>query len=168
MNKDTAHVQIVQERDLDKSKVEALIDRSFGPGRYAKSAERLREGNQPVAELCLVALEGDVLRAAVRFWPIVIGGERGLLLGPLAVDPEHRGRGYGRACMDQALERASELGYGLVILVGDLPYYQRSGFVRANGKQVHFPGPVDPNRLLIKELVAGTAANARGEVRRAI
>ena len=37
------------ERPEDFDAVEALIDAAFGPGRYAKSAERLREGNHQLA-----------------------------------------------------------------------------------------------------------------------
>src|SRR6185312_15008789 len=46
---------IAPEAPADAREAEALVDRAFGPGRYAKSAERLREGNHVLRELSVVA-----------------------------------------------------------------------------------------------------------------
>ena len=49
--------QIRPERPQDAPLVEALNEASFGPGRFAKSAYRLREGVDAVAGLGFVAIE---------------------------------------------------------------------------------------------------------------
>jgi predicted N-acetyltransferase YhbS len=147
--------------------VEALNMAAFGPGRFAKSAYRLREGVSQVAELAFVAVEKGTLRGSVRFWPIMIGGHAVLMLGPLAVQSDQRGRGIGVALMEHALEEARVCGHEAVILVGDEPYYARVGFSKLPPGRIRFPGPVDPSRILGLSLKPGAALNLSGEVRRA-
>jgi predicted N-acetyltransferase YhbS len=103
--------QIRPERESDSAGVDALVDLGFGPGRFAKTAYRLREGVAPEAELSFVAedLTNRALLGSVRFWPVRIGNQRSLLLGPLAVKPELRGQGIGIALMQAALLRARRI-----------------------------------------------------------
>ncbi len=151
----------------DSAGIEALNAAVFGPGRFAKSAYRLREGVAPLAALSFVAVEGGALRGSVRFWPIAIGGHPALLLGPLAVQPDQRGRGIGIALMMAGIEAAKAKGHEVMILVGDEPYYARVGFARLPPGRVKFPGPVDPARVLALSLQAGATLSLSGEVRRA-
>jgi predicted N-acetyltransferase YhbS len=155
------------ERPEDAPLVEALNETAFGPGRFAKSAYRLREGVSQVADLAYVAIEGAALEGSVRFWPIAIGGHKALMLGPLAVREAQRGRGIGVALMERALEEARARGHEVVILVGDEPYYARVGFSKLPPGRIRFPGPVDASRILGLSLKAGAALNLSGEVRRA-
>lgn len=146
----------------DARAVAALDDDGFGPGRYAKTAYRLREGVAPEMALCLVAERGDKLVGSVRFWPIRIGGNNALLLGPLAVLSSQRNHGIGVALMQQGIEKARATDYAAIVLVGDESYYARAGFARLRG--VDFPGPVDRARILglaLKGEVAGDVCRAR-------
>lgn len=147
--------------------VEALNEAAFGPGRFAKSAYRLREGVSQVEELAFVAIEKKKLRGSVRFWPVIIGGHKALMLGPLAVQSDQRGRGIGVALMERALGEALKLGHEVVILVGDEPYYARVGFAKLPPGRIRFPGPVDQSRILGLSLKSGELLNLSGEVRRA-
>jgi predicted N-acetyltransferase YhbS len=155
---------ILPEQPNDAPAVVALIDRVFGPGRYAKAAERLREGNRALLDICFVAhVEGEVV-GCVRMWPIRIGEAPAVLLGPLAVDDARRSLGLGAALVRRACEAAEEAGHALVLLVGDEPYYGPLGFSRAPGAVV-LPGPVDPARVLVNPLAPGAAAELVGPVR---
>lgn len=160
--------EIEAERPEHRAAIDALLDLVFGPGRYAKAAQRLREGNTPVPELCYVAFSGEGaarrMVGSLSFWPVVIGGVSGLMLGPLAVDPELRGKGCGIKLMEKGLADAKALGYRLVILVGDAPYYMRVGFGPVSPGRLTMPGPVDPGRLLFRELDIGTFAQAKGPI----
>jgi predicted N-acetyltransferase YhbS len=147
--------------------VERLNETTFGPGRFAKSAYRLREGVSQVGELAFVAIQAGELRGSVRFWPIMIGTQRALMLGPLAVQSDQRGRGIGVALMERALEEAREQGHQAVILIGDESYYARVGFAQVPPGCIRFPGPVDPARLLALSLQPDIALTLSGEVRRA-
>ncbi|MHA3916094.1 GNAT family N-acetyltransferase [Halovulum sp. GXIMD14793] len=157
------------ETAADFHEVEYLYDLCFAPGRSALSSYRLREGVDPVAELCLVARDDcDVLAGAIRYWPIDIGPERhkALLLGPIAVHPTHQGEGLGGQLIGESLERAAALGWQRVILVGDEPYYKRMGFRRDLARNIDFPPPTNPERLLARELVPGSMAKVSGLVLR--
>jgi predicted N-acetyltransferase YhbS len=158
--------EIRPEEPRDAVHIDALVAKSFGPGRYAKSAWRLREGVSPQEGLSFVAVEGNVLRGSVRFWPIAVGGDKALLLGPLAVETEQRGRGIGIALMNRGVEEARTLGHRAIILVGDAPYYARAGFAPLPSGKIKFPGPVDSARILGLALVEGTLDSLSGDVRR--
>jgi predicted N-acetyltransferase YhbS len=143
---------------------EALLDRVFGPARFAKTSERLREGRLPV--LALSARHGGRLVGSLRLWAVEAGdGCRALLLGPLGVIPELQGRGIGARLMRSALNRAAAAGHGAVLLVGDAPYYGRFGFSAALTERLELPGPVERHRFLGHELRAGALAGAHGLLR---
>ena len=131
--------EIRAERPEDSHAVEALVEAGFGPGRYAKSAWRLREGVHAEPGLSFVAIEGGSLRGSVRFWPVFVGAAPALLLGPLAVDGEQRGRGIGIALMNEGIEEARRLGHRALLLVGDLPYYARVSFYALAARQREIP-----------------------------
>jgi predicted N-acetyltransferase YhbS len=143
-----------------------LSAQAFGPGRFARSAYRVREGIPPVEALCLCGLLDGKIVGGIRFTAIRIGGEEGaLLLGPVVVDPEVKGNGFGRALVEESLARACAEGFSLVLLVGDMRYYGRFGFQPVPPGQIRLPGPVDPARLLAVELITGALARAHGEVK---
>ena len=141
-----------------------FVRSGFGAGRFAKTAERLREGNEAMDELSFVALDGNQMVASVRFWPITIGVDQGLLLGPLAVDPARRGAGIGLRLMEIALQECRQSGHRHVILVGDEPYYAKVGFAKSEPNSIIFPGPVDPARLLWLDLSGTTKQSIAGAV----
>lgn len=149
----------------DHPAIEHLLDLAFGTGRQSKTSYRLREGNSPVAGLSLVTRDAGVgLSGTISFWPLEIGsaGTPALLLGPLAVHPDRQGLGIGLGLMREGLARARAMGHGLVLLVGDEPYYARAGFARLPEGQIQLPGPVDPKRFLFLELVPGALVAASG------
>jgi len=153
---------IRNEEPKDAGEIAALVERAFGPGRYAKAAERLREGNTPRADLSLVAEADGRLIGSVRLWPVKVGGAAAVLLGPIAVDSNQRGNGLGQALVERACEAARQAGCAAVLLVGDLPWFERTGFTVARG--VTLPGPVDARRVLVKELRPGAAETLQGLV----
>jgi len=154
------------ENEGDADFLSELSARAFGPGRFARSAYRVREGVPPVKSLCLCGEVNGKLVGGIRFTAIRIGDrDGGLLLGPLVVDPAEKGKGYGRALVEEGVARARAEEFGLVILVGDLPYYERFGFKRMPPGRITLPGPVDPARLLALELVPGALDGVTGEVK---
>jgi predicted N-acetyltransferase YhbS len=149
----------------DSAEIAALHARAFGPGRFARTAYRLREGMAEFSPFCRVCRIGGRLAAAVRFSPILIGGRSGaLLLGPLAVDPAFANQGYGRGLVGEALDEARGAGILLAVLVGDEPYYAKLGFKRVPRGQITLPGPVNPDRLLAAELAPDALAGYVGIV----
>ncbi len=137
----------------------ALTDRAFGPGRYVKTAERLREGAKPLADMSFMASQDGRVVGSVRLWPIVVADEaagtftRIAFLGPIVVDDAFRNVGLGKRLIRLSLEAAAQAGLRAVLLVGDATYFASSGFERAEG--ITLPGPVDTKRVLIHYTQAG-------------
>ena len=100
-------VTIRTEMPFDIDAREDLLDRVWGPSRFQKTAERLREGREPSAGLSFVAEhDGDIV-GTVRLWDICAGpGRPAVLLGPLAVDESQRSQGIGGALMRRAMAAA--------------------------------------------------------------
>jgi predicted N-acetyltransferase YhbS len=145
---------------------ETLLDKAFGKTRVRKTSERLREGRLPADGLAFTALDAKGRRVGtVRLWSIIAGSSGlSLLLGPLAVDCKHQGKGVGRALMEHAINTARVLGHDSILLVGDAPYYSRYGFDVGHTRSLHLPGPVDRARFLGLELTPGALDGAEGLV----
>jgi len=156
---------ILPETADDALAIERLHERTFGPGRFARSAFRIREGRGHLLALSFTARIGTLLVGSVRLTPICIGETKALLLGPLTVEPPFRERGVGSALIKRALHDAKAQGHRLVVLVGDEPFYGKSGFKRIPKGRVKFPGPVDPARLLVAELAASAFDGVSGMIR---
>jgi predicted N-acetyltransferase YhbS len=152
------------EQPIDSEAIERLHERAFGPGRFARTASRLREGASHLLDLSFTALVGTLLVGSVRMTPVMAGGVPALMLGPLTVEPAFESRGIGAALMRRALDAAKAKGHTLVLLVGDEPYYSRFGFKRIPPQQLQLPGLVTPARFLALELVDGAMASVQGLV----
>ena len=151
----------------DEEAIQRLNERVFGPGRFARTAYRVRESTPSDPSLSFVARVGPLLVGANAMTPILIGEHPALLLGPLIVEPVFRSRGIGEALVNASLEAARAAGTKLVILVGDEPYYAKMGFSRAPPAKIVMPGPVDPARVLYCELSPGALNGVEGKVRAA-
>src|ERR1700728_4241315 len=156
---------ILPEIASDALPIERLHQRTFGPGRFALSAYRIREHVDHLLDLSFTARIGTLLVGSVRQLPICVGDTPALLLGPLTVEPPFRSRGIGRALLDRALKDAKARGHRLVVLVGDEAYYGRVGFKAIPEGRASMPGPVDYRRLLVAELVEGASAHVSGAIR---
>jgi predicted N-acetyltransferase YhbS len=149
----------------DIAEISKLHARIFGPGRFVRSAYRVREGKGHLSRFCLVACLGKEIIASIRTTEIAIGGAKGsVLLGPVAVDADHRSLGLGSKLIIAALEATRAAGAKLVVLVGDHPYYGRFGFRPVPPGQIVFPGPVNPFRILARELETDALSGYRGLV----
>lgn len=165
----TTHPVLRSLAPADMAAVTQLHDRVFGPGRFARTAYRVREGRPqtglPLSAYCRCVAQGPRIIGALSLTTIKVGGVAGaLLLGPIVVDPEFAGQGHGRGMIADAMEAARRDGQRLVVLVGDAPYYGPLGFQVIPPGQVTLPGPVNPARLLAAELVPGALAEYRGVV----
>ncbi|GEO85419.1 MULTISPECIES: GNAT family N-acetyltransferase [Alphaproteobacteria] len=150
---------------------EALLDRTMGGDRRKKSSEKIRRGRVPAEGLALVARdsEGHVI-GTVRLWNVEAGVSRegrsidALLLGPLAVDVAHEGKGIGSALMRAAILEAKKRDHGAILLVGDAAYYERFGFFADKAQHLIMPGPFARARFLGLELKAGWLDNVAGMI----
>lgn len=160
---------ITTEQSHHGAAIEQLLDVTFGFDRFQKSSYRLRDGVDPIAELCLVGVEHDDLgrekvMGTIRYWEVLAGDRKALLLGPIAVSPDLQGGGLGSKLIRLSLNKAAAMGHHAVLLVGDAPYYERFGFARRLTLGLNMPAPTDPNRFLGLELRDGALKGAVGDV----
>lgn len=149
----TPPVMIAPETPADAARVEAVVTAAFGPGRFAKTAERLREAAEFAAGF--TAMDAGRLVGSVRLWRVRIGDTPALFLGPIAVDEAFRKAGLGADLVTACLDWARSQAVAGVLLIGDLPYFGRFGFETA--ADVRLPGPADPRRVLWVSLSGATA-----------
>ena len=143
----TDAITLAPEGPDDWWEVEALYDLCFAPGRSALSSYRLRDGVDPIGPLCLTARDGaGILAGAIRHWPVLVGGARTALLGPIAVHPTRQGEGLAGMLIHRCIGAARKQGWDRIMLVGDAPYYGRYGFQPLTG--VIMPPPTNPDRVL--------------------
>lgn len=152
-------IEISLQKRSDKAVIEGLMDKAFGTVRHSRSIWLLR-ALPPVTNLCLVLRDAGAVVASLRFWEVQLGHKIVLLLGPLAVQPELRGKGYGRQIVTDGLARAREINkWPLVLVSGEPDYYPKFGFLPAAPYQLIWPGFIEPERLQILELHEGTLSS---------
>jgi predicted N-acetyltransferase YhbS len=158
--------QIIEERPSDQEAVVTMARLALGNRLTDSPAARMRAGTQPVPGLSLVAMENDNLVGTIRFWPVLIGaGVKALQLGPVAIEPDHRGRGFSRMLIRYGLDRAQAQGHRIVVLIGDPAIYARYGFVLAAPHGITLPDFEDRDRLQVLGLAPGALDGLRGCVR---
>lgn len=140
------------EQPQDGPLVDALVARAFGPGRFTKVSERVREFATFAPELSVCAWSQGRLMGCARMWRVRVGGRPVMFLGPFAVEQGERNAGFGARLIARACEAAHAAGESHVLLVGDEAYFGRVGFARAGGREVILPGPVDQDRVLVRAL----------------
>ena len=134
--------------------IEALYDLTFGPGHFAKTAERLREGTFSLPWLSRVACHGERVVGVCRIWPIEVGEARNpaVFVGPVAVAPEARGEELGLQLTEASLAAAQDLGWTHAVIIGAPSYFGRIGFEQVPPGTLVFPGPQDQARIMVKAL----------------
>jgi predicted N-acetyltransferase YhbS len=163
---------------VDSRAVEELLDRAFGPDRRTRTAYRIRSGTAAIPELSFAALAEDgALLGTIQCWPVALACDGGasvpmVMVGPVAVAPEHQQGGIGRALMERMLEAVASCtteGCDTLMLIGDPEYYGRFfGFSAEHTAGWRLPGPFEPHRLLARgDKVPGCAGALGPRLRQA-
>ncbi|QGZ93880.1 putative acetyltransferase [Terricaulis silvestris] len=143
--------------------IERVLDRAFGPGRHAKTSERVRErGAVWEPALSRVALNdaGEVI-GVCRIYRVEAGAPL-FFLGPLAVDPTAQQAGLGLALVRECITACRAAGGLGIILIGAERFFRPAGFTIVPKDRVALPGPVDGARVLWLELRPGGLDKAQG------
>ncbi len=156
--------EIRLETPADNEIIQNLHALAFGPGRFVRTASLMREGVPPVACLCHTGWLNGSLIASIKLTRVVVGSSAGLLLGPIVVHPDFASRGFGQNLIRNAIAEARDAGFRWIILVGDAPYYEKAGFTKSPRGKITFPGPVDPDRVMVMELEAGSLNGVTGQL----
>jgi predicted N-acetyltransferase YhbS len=146
-----SHIRQISNEDNDK--IIKLLHKSFGPGRFARSVYRLREKNDRDTEFSYIYELNNQILSSISYYKTFLNNDtNGLLLGPLAVDPEHRGKGYGVELVKYTIALIKKTtAYDFILVIGDYHYYEKFGFKKINNT-FSFYGPVNSEKVLILHL----------------
>jgi len=161
----SADFTYMPEEEGHQSDIELLNKQAFGPARFTRASFFVREGGGHDLSVSFIGCREGCIVGSVRQSRIAIGIHHALLLGPLVVGASYKNVGLGAGLMNRALEAAREKKHRLVLLVGDMSYYRRFGFIVADSHHIIMPAPVNPKRLLVCELVPNALRYVNGSVR---
>lgn len=143
-------IRDVQDRDRDA--ILALVRAAFTDAVRDGSEEvqvvlETWQRNAVADGLDLVALDGELIIGHVLGGVGDLGGHPNVAVAPLAVEPGHQGSGVGTALMQELLKRAEQVGWPVVLVLGDPLYYGRFGFEPSAPLGFTYPpvGPGDPH-----------------------
>jgi putative acetyltransferase len=128
-------VEIRREQPQDVAAIHNVHDLAFGRPVEGAVVDRLR-GVCPECVSLVAVLEGGIA-GHVLFSPVVLESDDGrtvigMGLAPLAVLPEHQGRGIGTELAASGLGLLREMACPFVVVLGHPGYYPRFGFERAS------------------------------------
>lgn len=142
----------------------------FSEGNEDQLVVNFHKSESFISELSLVAeLNGQVV-GHILFTPLFIeNGPRhfeSLVLAPVSVLPEWQNQGVGSLLIEAGHQKAKELGFNSIILVGHEHYYPRFGYKTASrwGIKVPFDLPSD-DVFMALELTSDALAGCSGMVR---
>jgi predicted N-acetyltransferase YhbS len=158
--------ELVPLSGCDPQQIELLLDAAFGADRHARTAYKLRQGSQPISALSFAIVDNGLLLATVQCWPVQIVGHGLVLVGPVAVHPDHQNKGLGHRLMHASLDAAEKIGNPAMVMIGDPEYYGRFGFCAEATTGWSLPGPWEPRRLLARN-VGGHVLPREGMLERA-
>jgi len=160
------NIIIKKEEKNEGPLIEGLLSSAFGPGRFTKTTYRLRENVLHYTNLSFVCYLDNLLIGSVRYWPILSDDNKELLLlGPVAIDPSHRGNGIGYKLIKESINHCKNSGHLLLLLVGDVTYYKKLNFSIVPSGQLKFPGPVDSQRILYNDFGTGQFMGISGNLK---
>ncbi|WP_406017262.1 GNAT family N-acetyltransferase [Succinivibrio sp.] len=162
------YCQIRSETKEDHRKVENLVRESFWNVYRPGCSEHyvihvLRNDPAFVKELDFVMEQNVILIGQNMFMRTVINADDGrdipvLTMGPICIAPDFRHKGYGLKLLNYSLKKASEQGYGAVLIEGDIGFYRKCGFNYASKFSIRYhdlPEDADSSFFLCKELIPG-------------
>ncbi len=85
--------------------------------------------------------------------------------GPISIHPDYKRKGYGLKLLRYALERAREMGIGIICMEGNIDFYRHAGFVVASTLGIHYhaePKEAEVPFFLAQELIPGYLNGMKG------
>ena len=121
---------IRRERPEDASAVGQVNEQAFGQRAEADLVDALRQSDEIL--ISLVAIEDEQIVGHILFSPVTVqsdGASWGAMgLGPMAVLPEHQGKGIGSQLVEAGLEECRKARHKVVVVLGHPGFYRRFGF----------------------------------------
>lgn len=97
-------------------------------------------------------------RAKIILDSPLTGELEGATFGPISIHPDYKRKGYGLKLLQYALEKAREMGIGVICMEGNIEFYKHAGFVVASTLGIHYhaePKDAEVPYFLAQELIPG-------------
>ncbi|TKI86235.1 GNAT family N-acetyltransferase [Bacillus mycoides] len=165
-------VTIRQEQQNDYNKTEEVVKQAFLNEEFSDKTEhelvkRIRKCDAFIPELSLVAVDegivGHILLSKITIEQDGTSVES-LALAPVSVARGHQKKGIGRKLIVAALEKAKELGYESVVVLGHPEYYPKFGFKKASDWNIKAPFEVPDEVFMVIELSENALEGVEGIV----
>lgn len=160
------NIIIRQELKEDLARIKEINDLAFEQEDESKLVDKLRQKDQFIPELSLVAEIDDTVAGHILFYPVKISSPNQkhitLSLGPMSVLPQHQKKGIGGKLINEGLKSAKDFGYRSVIVVGHSEYYPKFGFTKASKWNIKVPFEVPDNAFMALEIVEGELRDKPG------
>ncbi|QWH38418.1 N-acetyltransferase [Bacillus mycoides] len=165
-------IKIRQEQQNDYSKTEEVVKEAFLNEEFSDKKEhelvkRIRECDAFVPALSIVAVDEEIV-GHIMLSKITIEQDgtsvESLALAPVSVAPGHQKKGIGGKLIVAALEKAKELGYGSVVVLGHPEYYPKFGFKKASDWNIKAPFEVPDEVFMVMELRENDLQGVEGVV----
>lgn len=165
-------VMIRQEQKNDYSKTEEVVKQAFSNEEFSDKKEhelvkRIRECDAFIPELSIVAVDEEIV-GHIMLSKITIEQDgtsvESLALAPVSVARGHQKKGIGGKLIASALEKAEELGYESVVVLGHPEYYPKFGFKKASEWNIKAPFEVPDEVFMAMELRENALQGVEGIV----
>ncbi|MED0965791.1 GNAT family N-acetyltransferase [Bacillus paramycoides] len=154
------NITIRQEQKNDYRKTEEVVKQAFLNEEFSDKTEhelvsRIRECDAFIPEVSIVAVDEEIV-GHIMLSKITIEQDGAtvdsLALAPVSVAPSHQKKGIGGKLIAAAIEKAKELGYGSVVVLGHQDYYPKFGFKKASDWNIKAPFEVPDEVFMAMEL----------------
>ena len=159
-------MHIRTEGAADIAAVRDVNEAAFETSTKADLVDALRSQAEPI--ISLVADDDGSIAGHILFSPVTLVGHDDLTLmglAPMSVLPDRQRRGIGSALVRAGLERCTENGHGVVVVVGHPEYYPRFGFVPASRFRVGCEYDVPDDVFMALKLEPGIFSGRSGLIR---
>jgi len=161
-------VSFAPEKNDNIAAIREVVTAAFGQRNEAKLVDAIRNSQNFIPELSIVAIEKANLLGHILFSPIVIEAQgqtfSALALAPLAVIPTRQRESIGTELVQLGLSKCRELNHNLIVVLGHPSYYRRFGFQTASQFGIRAPFPVPDEAFMVLELKPDTLQDVSGLV----
>lgn len=166
-------IKIRQELSKDHKKVFNIIKSAFKHQILSDHQEqfmvgRLRNSKDFIPEFSRVSEVDNKLVGHILLTQIKIKNDLrafdSLALAPVSVHPDFQSMGIGARLIESAHNKAIELGYKSIILLGHKNYYPRFGYKQTSYYGIKLPFEVPDENCMAIELVRNGLENISGMV----